>query len=105
MYTAVALGSARYAFGAESRLKRTGIADPVAHLIFRGAARLANSSTASAAHTSEVKNLNQNDHHLVQVRRSMRSIFAGPPQQCKFQLYFYFMSPSSTFVVERVGNF
>jgi hypothetical protein len=93
MYTAVALGSVRYAFRAESRLKRTGIADPVAHLIFRGAARLANSSTASAAHTSEVKNLNQNDHHLVQVRRSMRSIFAGPHSNAS-------SSSTSTYVPE-----
>jgi hypothetical protein len=50
-------GSVRCAFRAESRLNEPA---SLVHLICRGAARLAKSSTASAAHNSEGTNLNQN---------------------------------------------
>jgi hypothetical protein len=38
-------------------------------------------------------NPNRSDPNSVQVRRSMRSIFAGGPQECEFQLYFFYLCP------------
>jgi hypothetical protein len=35
----------------------------------------------------------RSDPNSVQVRRSMRSIFAGGPQECEFQLYFFYLCP------------
>jgi hypothetical protein len=59
-------------------------------VIRRGAARLAKSSTASAAHTSEGTNLNQIEPQSGASQKIDAEHFCGfPTAKCEFQLYFY----------------